>query len=418
MLKISLKIFLLIALMILTHAKAHAQITNLSNYEISGLWANGSNVIAGAYGSQFANAVILFLSTDNGSTWGGIDTILVNNVSINPPVILIPTVTFFGDSENIYVGIGDCITGGVYVSTNQGESWSQRDTGFVQNVESFTSIGATIFAGTNQGVFSSSDQGKSWSAANTGMTSPVNSVASIGTNLLAGTNEGGIFRSSNNGASWSAADSGLIEITIYSITTIGTYLFAGPRLGGCYVSKDSGLSWSGDTGFTYYPVDLLYAKDPDLFAGSNSGIFVSSDKGITWKDISGGASLGWIFAFAIGDSNLVAGTVNGVWLYPLSQLTAVRSSPANIPSECVLRQNYPNPFNPTTVITYQLPITALVTLKVYDELGRLVRTLVEEFQTAGAHSVTFNASNLSSGVYFYRLSVGSFVNTRKMILIK
>jgi hypothetical protein len=353
MLKISLKIFLLIALMILTHAKTHAQITNLSNYEISGLWANGSNVIAGAYTSQFANALLLFRSTDNGSTWRGIDTILVNNVSTNPFFILTPNITFFGDSINLFAGIEGGFTGGVYFSADHGASWNQEDSSFIQNVKSFTSIGGTIFAGTDQGVFSSTDQGKSWSAANTGMTSPVNSVASIGTNLLAGTNEGGIFRSTNNGASWSAVDSGLTGITIYSITTIGTYLFAGPRLGGCYVSKDSGLSWSGDTGFTYYAVDLLYVKDLDLFAGSNSGIFVSSDKGITWKDISGESSLGWIFAFAVSDSNLVAGTGSGAWLYPLSQLTAVKSSPANIPSECVLRQNYPNPFNPHLSVTNQ-----------------------------------------------------------------
>ena len=83
-----------------------------------------------------------------------------------------------------------------------------------------------------------------------------------------------------------------------------------------------------------------------------------------------------------------------------------------------LAQNFPNPFNPTTVIGYQLPTNALVTLKVYDELGRIVKTLVNDRQTAGAHSVTFNASSLSSGVYFYRLMAGSFVQTRKLMLIK
>jgi len=83
-----------------------------------------------------------------------------------------------------------------------------------------------------------------------------------------------------------------------------------------------------------------------------------------------------------------------------------------------LAQNFPNPFNPTTVINYQLLANTLVTLKIYDVLGRLVKTLVEERQTAGPHSVTFNASTLSSGVYLYRLTAGSFVNTKKLILIK
>ncbi len=83
-----------------------------------------------------------------------------------------------------------------------------------------------------------------------------------------------------------------------------------------------------------------------------------------------------------------------------------------------LDQNFPNPFNPSTVISYQLPANTLVTLKVYDELGRLVRTLVNDRQTAGTHSVTFNASNLSSGVYFYRLTAGSYVQTKKLMLLK
>ncbi len=83
-----------------------------------------------------------------------------------------------------------------------------------------------------------------------------------------------------------------------------------------------------------------------------------------------------------------------------------------------LYQDYPNPFNPTTVISYQLPVSSVVTLKVYDVLGREVKTLVSERQTAGIHSITFNAGNLPSGVYFYRLQAGSFTQTRKLTLIK
>ena len=88
------------------------------------------------------------------------------------------------------------------------------------------------------------------------------------------------------------------------------------------------------------------------------------------------------------------------------------------PNSFGLGQNYPNPFNPTTFITYQLPANTFVTLKVYDELGRLVKTLVEDRQTAGTHSVAFNASNLSSGVYFYRLTAGNYVETKKLMLLK
>ena len=83
-----------------------------------------------------------------------------------------------------------------------------------------------------------------------------------------------------------------------------------------------------------------------------------------------------------------------------------------------LEQNYPNPFNPTTNITYVLPKTENVSLKVYDVLGREVATLVNEVKPAGAYTVPFNASNLASGVYFYKLQAGSFVQTKKMMLIK
>jgi hypothetical protein len=83
-----------------------------------------------------------------------------------------------------------------------------------------------------------------------------------------------------------------------------------------------------------------------------------------------------------------------------------------------LSQNYPNPFNPATVINYQLPLKGIVTLKIYDVTGREVKTLVNEVKEAGSNSVLFDASALSSGVYFYKLTSGSFTDTKKMILVK
>jgi hypothetical protein len=81
-------------------------------------------------------------------------------------------------------------------------------------------------------------------------------------------------------------------------------------------------------------------------------------------------------------------------------------------------QNYPNPFNPSTTISWQLPVDAFVSLKVYDVLGNEVASLVNEEKPAGIYEVEFDASTLSSGTYFYRLEAGSFVQTRKMILLK
>ncbi len=83
-----------------------------------------------------------------------------------------------------------------------------------------------------------------------------------------------------------------------------------------------------------------------------------------------------------------------------------------------LMQNYPNPFNPTTVIEYQIPQQGLVSLKVFDILGREVATIVNGVQTAGTHSITFDGSKLSSGVYFYSLKTGNFFGVKKLILMK
>ncbi|MFA7289238.1 MAG: LamG-like jellyroll fold domain-containing protein [Melioribacteraceae bacterium] len=89
-----------------------------------------------------------------------------------------------------------------------------------------------------------------------------------------------------------------------------------------------------------------------------------------------------------------------------------------IPNVYSLSQNYPNPFNPTTTINYQIPKEGIVQLRVFDILGREVSTLVNEVQTPGNHKVNFDGKYLSSGVYFYRLTSGSFVSTKKFILIK
>jgi hypothetical protein len=83
-----------------------------------------------------------------------------------------------------------------------------------------------------------------------------------------------------------------------------------------------------------------------------------------------------------------------------------------------LEQNYPNPFNPTTIINYQIPELSFVTIKVYDVLGNEIEILVNEEKPYGYYEVEFNADEITSGIYFYRLQAGSFVETKKMVLMK
>jgi len=89
-----------------------------------------------------------------------------------------------------------------------------------------------------------------------------------------------------------------------------------------------------------------------------------------------------------------------------------------VPVVYSLSQNYPNPFNPTTKINYALPKTGLVTMKIYDVTGREIQTLVNDVKQAGSYTVEFNGANLSSGVYFYKIQSGDFVNVKRMVLIK
>jgi len=89
-----------------------------------------------------------------------------------------------------------------------------------------------------------------------------------------------------------------------------------------------------------------------------------------------------------------------------------------LPSQYILAQNYPNPFNPSTNISYSIPNAEHVYLKIYDVLGKEVATLVDAAQGTGNYSVSFNAENLSSGIYFYTLKAGNFIKTKKMLLLR
>ena len=99
-------------------------------------------------------------------------------------------------------------------------------------------------------------------------------------------------------------------------------------------------------------------------------------------------------------------------------LTAIQSASSSVPTAFVLQQNYPNPFNPTTVITYDIAKRSHVSLKVYDVLGREVAVLVNSEKSPGEYQATFNASDLPSGVYFYRIQAGNYTAVKKLMLVK
>jgi len=99
-------------------------------------------------------------------------------------------------------------------------------------------------------------------------------------------------------------------------------------------------------------------------------------------------------------------------------LTSVYNNGNTLSDSYWLGNNFPNPFNPTTKISYALPKSGLVTLRVYDILGKEVATLVNEVKNAGNYSIDFNASNFTNGVYFYKLETNGFADVKRMVLLK
>jgi hypothetical protein len=99
-------------------------------------------------------------------------------------------------------------------------------------------------------------------------------------------------------------------------------------------------------------------------------------------------------------------------------VTGIQNISNEIPSGFRLEQNYPNPFNPVTNIKFSIPKSGLVTLKVYDITGKEIEDLVDQVMNAGIFEYDFDASNLSTGAYFYRLTAGGYTDVKKMILIK
>jgi hypothetical protein len=225
-------------------------------------------------------------------------------------------------------------------------------------------------------------------------------------------------------------------------------------------STDRGLSWSSpvqvndDPGTSAWQWFGTMSVAPNgridvvwLDTRNNPGTYLSSlyysfseDNGQTWslnKQLSDAFDphLGWPqqnkmgdYFDMISDNNGAflawAGTFNGeqdVYYGRISQIPVAiddRQDDSGIPGTFSLSQNYPNPFNPATKIRYSIPQSSNVVIKVFDILGNEIETLVNEEKPTGEYEVDFNAGNLTSGIYFYKLQAGSFVQTKKMILLR
>jgi uncharacterized repeat protein (TIGR01451 family) len=166
------------------------------------------------------------------------------------------------------------------------------------------------------------------------------------------------------------------------------------------------------TNLQYSHADVLYLHD------TVTGRTIEIEEGMEYTFTPSGSpakSVADCYSAPIGFAEPVKGKTEGARFYISSSARDVSNT---LPSEYRLNQNYPNPFNPSTQITYQLPQQADVLLEVFDMSGRQIATLVNESVNAGTHTVSFDATSLSSGVYMYRLQAGAIVLTKKLTLIK
>ena len=157
--------------------------------------------------------------------------------------------------------------------------------------------------------------------------------------------------------------------------------------------------------------------------GANGIIKRSTNNGLTWvttpTSVTGLTHFDFvhagniIYGYAVSSNGSVIKLIDTLLI-----LTSNNNHNSEVPKEFSLSQNYPNPFNPSTVIGFKLAVNSFASLKVYDLLGREAATLVNENLKAGTYEFDFDGNKLSSGVYYYKLATGSFVETKKMILIK
>jgi hypothetical protein len=207
-------------------------------------------------------------------------------------------------------------------------------------------------------------------------------------------------------------------------------IFAG-TYSGIYQSMDDGINWIHlDTGPNWSVHSFAFIPNGtggiNMFAGTfKGGIFLSTDNGKNWNAVNSGLTYEDASVVALATwGDYIFATINsngGVWRRSLSEIFASVTSVENsgsVPTKFNLKQNYPNPFNPSTKIKYSVAHSSTVLLKIYDVLGKEVATLINEEKPAGSYEATFDASNLSSGIYFYKLEAGNFVETKKMILLK
>jgi len=383
----------------------------------------------------------VFSSSDDGVNW--------SNLSLS-----IPNGWFYGlyqhPTTNTLFALHQ---NGVYRSINGGAGWNLTSA-FGKTME-FNSLG-NIFLGSGSYISKSTDDGVSFQLKQIDPTVFNSRQIAIDQNnimIIATTNDNGfqgqgVYRSIDLGETYYPYNVGLPnDITsVEYVDTNGFYgdlecireLIAADASGNFYSNNEDG-SWNQfnigfqQGGLVKDIAALNYGDGIVITTITEKEMFTITDQSncifeeeFDVPDDMGLAVFGSWLRFGVSNSEYTrlnseytyfAGTI-GSGVLKKVVITNVENIQNNLPSKFVLEQNYPNPFNPTTTVKYSIPNSGNVTLKVYDVLGNEVATLVNEERPAGVYEVEFDASRLSSGIYFYKLLSGVFISTKKMILIK
>jgi hypothetical protein len=258
------------------------------------------------------------------------------------------------------------------------------------------------------------------------------SIAAGASHLYASTQSNGVFRSVIGDTTWTAINSGLPSSTLVTnLAVSGSNLFAAVygSGGGVFLSANNGDTWTlpsnqmtsdGAYSLCIYPAKKE-TSSTNLFAGTmdNHGIFLSTNDGTTWQPEGLAIAFAGVEDLKVGNSKLFALTVSEeIWRRPLSEMINSVNEISGLPNELLLRQNYPNPVNASTIISWRLPEKAHVILRIIDFTGREVKTLIDLNLLQGEHTVNFDASGLTPGVYGYQIQADGKIETRKMIVNK
>ena len=244
---------------------------------------------------------------------------------------------------------------------------------------------------------------------------------------VTGSGQAKIFKSTNNGVNWTdvqTVTSSEVPSMCNSVFDLSAGYATNWSGGQLYKTTNFGTNWflQSTQSSSGWGSDVCH-EDPNLVLkgtyGSPTWLTTNAGANFTSTTIGGGCGAGIIvpergYLLAMQCSGLLKMSIT----YSVITDINVSYNLNSVPDNFKLYQNYPNPFNPTTNIKFDLPDEGNVSLKVYDQLGNEINTLVDGYKNSGSYEVNFNAGELASGIYFYKLVTNNFSQSRKMLLLK